>query len=370
MSSSIHKLPRYFTYEHFEKVFMEVIEKLPQDFYSFSYLGSSVENRSVFGLRLGHGDLKVLAWSQMHGNESTTTRAIVGLLENKEFFQLLDNISLYIIPVLNPDGANEWTRNNANNVDLNRDAQELSQPESLILKDAIDFFKPDLALNLHGQRTIYGVENSVLPCQLSFLTPSADPDKRITPSRLQSMKLINHIIADLKDLSKAAVGRYDDAFNINCWGDYCQSQDIPTILFEAGHAGEDYSRDHVVELIKESLMSVLKNVPMMKNIENENESVLEVYQSIPAVQKNYVDILLRNAPSINGARDIAIMYHEQVASGGLEFIPMIYAIDEDCILYGHRTIDLAKEENFQDDLVIEDDMVVTSQSLKISSFIK
>ena len=43
--------------------------------------------------------------------------------------------------------------------------------------------------------------------------------------------------------SNRQVGRFDDAFNINCVGDYFQTQGTSTILFEAGHYQNDYSRE-------------------------------------------------------------------------------------------------------------------------------
>ena len=49
---------------------------------------------------------------------------------NKEYIK---NFTFYIIPQLNPDGAKLYTRNNFNDVDLNRDAIKLSQPESKCL---------------------------------------------------------------------------------------------------------------------------------------------------------------------------------------------------------------------------------------------
>ncbi|MGA0942670.1 MAG: M14 family zinc carboxypeptidase, partial [Flavobacteriaceae bacterium] len=39
-------------------------------------IGHSVEGRPIYALRLGKGPVKLLAWSQMHGNESTTTRGL------------------------------------------------------------------------------------------------------------------------------------------------------------------------------------------------------------------------------------------------------------------------------------------------------
>jgi hypothetical protein len=366
--TALPPLTRYFNYQTFEMHFMDAVESLPQDSYSFSFLGSSVENRSIYGLRLGHGDFKILAWSQMHGNESTTTRVLIDLLRSPDLFELLKGITLYIIPVLNPDGLEKWTRVNANQVDLNRDAVDLSQPESQILKDTLDFFEPDLALNLHGQRTFYGASGSVLPAQLSFLTPSADESKSVTPSRLASMRLINKVVEVVGSSVKAAIARYDDGFNANCWGDHCQSIDIPTILIEAGHAGDDYGRDQVKDFILESLKTVFRNC--INSTDVTEDQILASYFKIPEITKNYCDILIKNAPAAIGVADLMVMYHEVIIDSELCLIPMLFAINEPSILYGHRIIDLKDHSDFKNDLEIHDDMSASSKSLKITSFIK
>ena len=127
-----------------------------------TFLGNSVTNRPVHKITLGSGKINILMWSQMHGNETTTTKAVLDLVNylNKESDlanQLLSSVTLTIVPVLNPDGAALYTRENANKIDLNRDALELSQPESKILRVLYNEIKPDFCFNLHDQRTIFNV---------------------------------------------------------------------------------------------------------------------------------------------------------------------------------------------------------------------
>ena len=56
--------------------------------------------------RIGEGKKCILLWSQMHGNESTTTRALLDLFKLfAEEGYPFKNCQLYIIPMLNPDGA-------------------------------------------------------------------------------------------------------------------------------------------------------------------------------------------------------------------------------------------------------------------------
>lgn len=106
-----------------------IVEDLIQrNAYQSEIIGQSFQDRPIYKLTLGTGENKVLLWSQMHGNESSATRAmfdIFKLLTNpnfKEFSdELLQKIQIEFIPQLNPDGAYAYTRRNAMGIDVNRD---------------------------------------------------------------------------------------------------------------------------------------------------------------------------------------------------------------------------------------------------------
>ena len=75
-----------------------------------SELGSSYLERPIYKMSLGSGDMKVLAWSQMHGNESNATHAMLDLLEIFKHQpelqeELFSKITLDFIFMLNPDGS-------------------------------------------------------------------------------------------------------------------------------------------------------------------------------------------------------------------------------------------------------------------------
>ena len=95
--------------------------------YSSEICGYSVNNLPIHFFKIGSGKTKLLIWSQMHGNESTSTKA---LFDSISFFYkheqaVFYDLTLLVIPILNPDGAFKYTRENYNNVDLNRDAVDL-----------------------------------------------------------------------------------------------------------------------------------------------------------------------------------------------------------------------------------------------------
>ena len=181
-----------------------------------SILGYSVENRPVLLSSFGFGKRKVLIWSQMHGNETTTTRSLIKLFSNLtlENSFLLDHLTIKVIYQLNPDGALKYSRFNANGIDLNRDAIDRTQPESKLLIALYNDFKPHFCLNLHDQRSIYAAGDTNLPAMISFLAPSYDESKSINEFRQKAMTMIGSIYKGIKPKNNWSVGRYNDDFNI------------------------------------------------------------------------------------------------------------------------------------------------------------
>ena len=157
-------------------------------------VGKSVENRPIYSYQIGSGKTKVFLWSQMHGNESTTTKALFDFLnflngDTSLAKQFLNTFTFCAIPMLNPDGATLYTRANANKVDLNRDSQDLTQPESKLLRAVFEEFQPDYCFNLHDQRTIFGVADSGKPATLSFLAPAYNEAREVNESRLKAINI-------------------------------------------------------------------------------------------------------------------------------------------------------------------------------------
>ena len=310
--------------------------------------GVSEKGKEIPVLKIGKGSKKVLAWSQMHGNESTTTKAVLDFLsciDQKEVFQkeistFIESYSVYLIPILNPDGAKAYTRENANGVDLNRDAKALTQKESKLLRELFTEIKPDLCLNLHDQRTIYGLETGN-PATVSFLSPSANTERTITDARKIAMHHIVKMNRALQRFIPNQVGRYDDTFNDNCVGDSFTAAGVPTILFEAGHYQNDYQRDKTREFIFYALLELFG----ITALKEENNSY-KPYFTIPENKKNFRDIILRNVLLENskGPVSIIIQYEEELVDEKVELIPVIKEVGASINYIGHKEIDFQNEE--------------------------
>lgn len=312
--------------------------------------GFSEENQPLYSITYGKGDFKILMWSQMHGNESTTTKAIFDIINflNADDY-LGSSITLKILPMLNPDGALRYTRENANAVDLNRDAINKSQIEIKTLFSVFENFKPDLCLNMHDQRTIFSAGKTSNPAVVSFLAPAADEEKSIPANRSYAMKLIAAMNAYLQKHIPHKVGRYSDDFNPNCLGDTFQSIGVPTILFEAGHWGDDYQREQVRSYLFLALTRLLIAVAEQAKLPDTAD-----YFSIPENDKLFFDIIIRNAKIEENTTDIAIQYEERKVDNSIAFIPKIARIGGLASFFGHKTIDAENSEiliNNQPDLI-------------------
>ncbi len=346
-------------YISFQKI--SPLLKKHESHFNVDIIGRSVLGESICTMTIGNGKRKILMWSQMHGNESTTTKAIFDLCnlfaesKHEVIKEILNACTIVVIPILNPDGAKAYTRLNANGVDLNRDAQELSQPESKVLRTLFNDFKPDFCFNLHGQRTIFSAGNNNLPATVSFLAPAQDKSCTITENRKKAMEIISVMNDFLQKQIPKQVGIYDDTFNINCVGDTFQSYNIPTILIEAGHYPNDYSREETRRYIFQCLLTALHYISNTVITGNSYKP----YFDIPKNEKLFYDIIIRNANINSKIQDIAILYQERLVYNKIKFIPIIEKVSDLREFYGHREI------NANNDEVIVDGLKSISEGLEI-----
>ncbi|MBU3822310.1 DUF2817 domain-containing protein [Flavobacteriaceae bacterium XHP0103] len=336
---------RYITNGHIEPVLKKLAGSLKVE-----TIGSSVLNNPIYGIQIGKGSKKILMWSQMHGNESTTTKAVFDLLNtlisgNQSVDHILSTCTIYIIPILNPDGAKAYTRVNANNVDLNRDAQARTQPESKVLRKIFKDFSPDFCYNLHGQRTIFSAGNTNKPATVSFLAPAQDENCTVTPTRKIAMEIIAKMNEVLQDIIPNQVGVYDDAFNLNCVGDTFQSENVPTMLFEAGHFKDDYGREHTRKYIYMSLLESLDYISRT----NVDGNGFESYFIIPENEKYFLDVIIRNVKTTKDSEsvDVGVLYQERLKDNKVVFVPKIEKMENLDTYFGHR------EYHFKGEVILD-----------------
>jgi len=281
-----------------------ITDKAP-GLFEIRLLGHSVEDRPIRMVSIGNGDIDVLMWSQMHGNESTATRSIVDLLsfiaenrEQKSVNSLLQDLRIHFIPMLNPDGASRWTRENAIGIDLNRDALRLIAPESQILKRVRDSLNADYGFNLHDQSKYYNVERLSNEASISFLATAFDYEKSRSAGRDEAMQLISYLYQINQKYIPNHTGRYNDDFEPRAFGDNIQKWGTKLILIETGGFKNDpdkqLGRKLNFVLIGSALEAIRKGL--------HKAIAVEQYSQIPSNDRNLFDLKIEKVQKkVNGS---------------------------------------------------------------------
>lgn len=310
--------------------------------------GKSVEGRDIFLLKIGTGNTKVLLWSQMHGDEPTATMALFDIFN---FFttsddldsvknNILKNTTLYFIPMLNPDGAQEYIRRNALDLDLNRDALRLQSPEAQILKAVRDNINPDFGFNLHDQNTRYSVGESGNPATISFLAPPYDNQKSVNEVRGNAMKVIVHLNNILQRHIPNQVAKYSDEFEPRAFGDNIQKWGTSTILIESGGYKNDPEKQYIRKINFIAIVSALAAIAD----ESYKKADITKYNEIPENGRSIYDLIVRNVFLEKDGQiyrtDIGINQYEENVNKSTQFYyeSKIEEIGDMSVFYGYQEL--------------------------------
>ena len=304
-----------------------LITNLPSIFKK-EVIGYSENKIPIYKITIGTGKTKVLTWSQMHGNESTGTKALFDLFKffesttsevKKVTDKILLNCTLEFIVLLNPDGAIQFTRENAHNIDLNRDAVAKKAVESKLLRAHLDSFNPQFCFNLHDQRSIFNVAGTKNPATLSFLAPSEDLERTLTKGRKETMSVVVAMNNLLQQIIPNQIGRYTDEFYPTATGDNFQKLGYNTILVEAGHYDNDYEREITRKFNFYALLEGLFYIATTTNYTNYTN--YKPYYDIPNNDEKFLDIIYKNLKvtenNTTRIEDIGIQYKFKVENNKL-----------------------------------------------------
>jgi hypothetical protein len=233
-------LPPLLEHDEVDRRLTAIAEADPNRFI-LERVGASLENRSINMITVGSGPFRVLLWSQMHGDEPTATAALFDVFD---YFQrhrgdaavqrILSSLTLYVVPMLNPDGAERFQRRNAQNIDVNRDALSLQTPEGRLLKLLRDRFNPRLGFNLHNQSWNTTVGDPPKPASISLLSVAYDKPRSENAGRKLSKKVCAIIRDALEPFASGQIGRYDEEFEVRAFGDNLTLWGTPVVLIETG----------------------------------------------------------------------------------------------------------------------------------------
>ncbi|MBI5155608.1 hypothetical protein HZA57_10265 [Candidatus Poribacteria bacterium] len=215
--------------------------------------GVSTEYRALWTVRLGRGPRRVLIWARQHGNEPDCTAALAMALDElitradePVYERILDRCELLVLPMVNPDGANRFTRCNALGIDLNRDAMALATTEARALVDLKDSFQPEFAFNLHDM----GPRKATPDGGLVALALQAGPFQKEdidNEVRLKAKTVIGEMAAAASVKAPGHIAKYAASYMPRAFGDSMMRWGVACILIESGgwfpgQGGDDFVR--------------------------------------------------------------------------------------------------------------------------------
>jgi Zinc carboxypeptidase len=204
-------------------------------------IGRSIQGKEIRAVTFGRGTTTVLLWSQMHGDESTATMALADIFRflaeadgDPLRERLAERLTITFVPMLNPDGAELFQRENAAGIDVNRDGRRLVTPEGRALKAIRDSLNPQFGFNLHDQGARFRVGESGRQAGIAILAPAYDEARSYNDVRSRARLVAATIARTLDGEIPGRIARYDDTFNPRAFGDLMQLWGTSTVLIESG----------------------------------------------------------------------------------------------------------------------------------------
>ncbi|MGH7664480.1 MAG: M14 family metallopeptidase [Gemmatimonadaceae bacterium] len=287
-------------------------------------IGRSIHGRPIHAMTFGEGATSVLLWSQMHGDESTATMALVDILlflasadDDPLRERLRSSLTITMVPMLNPDGAELFQRENAMGIDINRDARRLATPEARALKSLRDRLEPDFGFNLHdqGARTLAGEGGRQVA--IALLAPAFDAERSYNDTRSRARLVAARIAEVLRSEIPGQVARYDDTFNPRAFGDLIQQWGTSTVLIESGAIEGDPEKQRLRALNVAAILTALDAIGTGSYARADPDE----YDRLPFNERISADLLITGASIVldDGdpiRADLALTYDDAVARTG------------------------------------------------------
>ena len=294
---------------------------------SVEELGRSVEGRPLRHVSWGEGPTRVLLWSQMHGDESTASMALADLLHfigaqpsHPLVERLRRSTTLYLLPIVNPDGAAHFRRHNAQGIDINRDARALASPEARALHGLRERLRPHYGFNLHDQRVGYRVGDSERGTAIALLAPPFNEAREVDAARGRAIGLAVAVRAVLEPYVGGHIARWDDTFNPRAFGDLTAQAGVSTLLIESGGIEGDLQKQQLRKLNFLALVAALDAIATGAHLDWPHGP----YGELPENGEVWPDLLVRGAtlvlPGAAPARaDVMVGFEDPLLERGGRF---------------------------------------------------
>ncbi|WP_096439254.1 M14 family zinc carboxypeptidase [Alteribacter populi] len=256
------KKERVKTYEEMSDFLYHVTDR--SDRLELEVIGQSVKERDLFLVKFGNNpeNPTIVFLTQQHGNEELITEGALNVIKNlstnsRAVRELADNVNVLFVPRINPDGAEAdvnfdisdytaggiSTRFNANGIDLNRDHNDLTQPETTALhENVLQKYDIDYLIDFHHQGTSPILDDRYVSGSMLYPT-----NPGVNPETVEGSKQLGSVIYDAVEAKGwGHLAKYPGGTaNTIARNGLAYTYDFSTLLFEM-RGMTDNSREEAV----------------------------------------------------------------------------------------------------------------------------
>jgi hypothetical protein len=235
---------------------LKQIEKNSQGLVKVDVVGHSNNGLDIHQARVGHGERVILIESEIHGNEKTGTEALVKILQylgssnSPEAQKIRDEVTLVVLPMMNPDASELNRRAN----DLTWDEVVAEYPVLSGVQPSWNYYTRTLQDVNYAERPGFDVNRDFNPDLNYELDPadfpgnSSEPGWYITPE--------SQTVRDVYKSLKEEFGNVDTFIDLHHQGQYyvegtddivtmsLSGQFVPNPNSEAGSKYAEYADEY------------------------------------------------------------------------------------------------------------------------------
>lgn len=175
---------------------MKECQELGRNGAEFETIGLSRYGNRIPLVAIGDGDTRVMVVCRQHGPETTSTEAMLEYMNEIGGLPIRKKVKLFIIPVVNPDGAKNYERlcrknktrlftsyaarsNHPYIGDINRDHKKRKTTEAQAIYNTVKRVQPKLIIDLHNFYSAY--RYLILQKTLYDFCPACSQHPKIKP---------------------------------------------------------------------------------------------------------------------------------------------------------------------------------------------
>lgn len=187
---------------------------------------------------------RVLVISGIHGNEQAGILCVPELLDRFDAAgSALRDVALHVLTPVNPVGAAELSRFNADGYDVNRDFVRFETDEARLVRSTLESFRPDIVVSLHegpqDATFMFATEHVGMERADRLLAALEAGGTVLAEKDYFGTRLVPRGLSPSTRATRAVVRLWAASLGMRACNGYCEGLGIPELTIESSWRGTD-----------------------------------------------------------------------------------------------------------------------------------